>query len=73
MNASHFKSQMETLLVLRLFHREHGYSPTYQELADLRGMSQHAVHTHVNQLIGRGYIKQGTPGAWRQIYLTEAA
>jgi len=73
MNTSHFKSQMETLTVLRQFHRDHGYSPTYLELAKLRGMSQRGVHRHISQLIRRGYIKQGTPGAWRQIYLTEAA
>ena len=67
----YFSSQLKTLECLRLFFRLRGYSPTYQELGDLRGLSAKAVHRHIRQLAARGYVKKVRAGAWRQIQLVD--
>lgn len=67
----YFSSQLQTLECLRLFYRLRGYSPTYRELADLRGLSDKAVHRHIRQLAARGYVRKTKAGAWRQIQLVD--
>lgn len=68
-----FSSQLETLQALRLFIRLRGYAPTYMELANLRGLSDKAVHKHIRQLAAQGYVRKGQARTWRNIKLVEAA
>lgn len=69
--SNYFSSQMQTLEALRIFYRLRGYSPTYRELGDLRGLSAKAVHRHIRQLAARGYVRKVRPGSWRQIQLVD--
>ena len=47
------ESAAETLELIREFIESHGYSPTYGEIADIRGCSKWTVGLHIKSLIDR--------------------
>lgn len=58
MTAWDFTTQLETLATLQVYIRAHGYSPTLDELAGLRGVSVPTIQRHIRQLQERGYIQR---------------
>ncbi len=42
-----------------LLRQELGWSPTYDEIAERVGLTKSTVHTHVQNLIEKGYVKAG--------------
>ncbi len=68
-----YSTNYETLKLIRWFVSKRGYSPTYQEIAELRGMSEAAIRKHVRYLVGSGYLHKPHPRTWRSIRLLEAA
>jgi len=63
---------MEILTFLRDFRRDHGYSPTLQEIADHRGTSKITVFEHVEALIKKGLLTRHSNRA-RSLEITSAA
>lgn len=68
-----YSTNYETLRLIRWFIGKRGYSPTYQEIAELRGMSEAAIRKHVRYLVGCGHLHRPHPRVWRSIRLQEAA
>lgn len=68
-----FANQLRTLAALQDYYAEHGYSPTFNELADIRGISEKTTRRHIRQLVLDGHVRMGTPRAWRQIRLVGRA
>ena len=51
--------QREILVFVEQFMREHGYPPSVREIGDAVGLnSPSTVHTHLNNLEARGYIRR---------------
>ncbi|MFA6130904.1 MAG: transcriptional repressor LexA [Patescibacteria group bacterium] len=66
------KKQREVLNCIEQFIREHGYTPSYREIAKSMGLaSPSTVHEHVQALCEKGVINTGEDGAARSIELTE--
>ena len=52
------RKQRELMDYLAAFIREHGYSPTYEEIASRFGYrSLSTVHEHIRNLVGRGLLR----------------
>lgn len=64
---SDFGKQMTTYGVIVRYIREHGYSPTIEELAGLRKFTTKVISNHLNQLEDLGYIERVS--GWRNIRL----
>lgn len=45
-----------------------GYSPTYQEVAEMMGTSPQQVEAHVKNIVAKGWIKY-TGKKWRKLEL----
>jgi repressor LexA len=66
------KKQTEILAFIREHIAEHGYAPSYREIADHFGLSSPAtVHQHVQALAEKGVLELGDDGAARSIELVE--
>ena len=53
----------------REFCRDHGYSPTYEEIGALLDRSTTSIYEHVDALIEKGLLKRGDPNQSRNIEL----
>src|SRR6056297_804198 len=54
------KRQKEILDFIQNFFKKYGYSPTFREIGDNLGISSSAtVHTHIENLRNKGYLKSG--------------
>lgn len=51
--------QLEILRLIRDYRRQHGYSPTMQEVGDLLGLSKVTVFEHVSALERKGLLHRG--------------
>jgi repressor LexA len=66
------KKQAEVLHFIRSYFSEHGYAPSYREIADALGLSSPAtVHQHVKALLEKNAITMGDGGEARSIELIE--
>lgn len=64
------KKQTEVLSFLKSFIADHGYAPSYREIADHLGLSSPAtVHQHIQTLVEKGVIEIGDDGCARSIEL----
>jgi repressor LexA len=64
------KKQKEVLDFIRSYFFEHGYAPSYREIADHLGLSSPAtVHQHVKALLEKEAIRMGEDGEARSIEL----
>ena len=50
--------QLEILTRIRDYQRNHGYSPTMQELADALGKSKITIFEHVDALVRKGFLRR---------------
>ena len=67
------KKQAEVLDFIRDYFFNHGYAPSYREIADHLGLSSPAtVHQHVKALLDKGAIRMGEEGEARSIELVQA-
>lgn len=67
------KKQREILNCIEAFVREHGYTPSYREIAKELGLSSPAtVHQHIKALCEKGIINTGEGGQARSIEVVEA-
>ena len=62
-------TQLEILTCIRDYRRNRGYSPTMQELADVRGVSKVTVFEHVEALVAKGLLRRA-PHKARSLQLT---
>jgi SOS-response transcriptional repressor LexA len=53
------KKQKELYDFITIFVLENQYSPTYQELADLLGVSIGAIQVQIKELLYKGWITKG--------------
>lgn len=66
------KKQREILNCIEAFVREHGYTPSYREIARELGLSSPAtVHQHIKALCEKGIINTGDNGQARSIEVVE--
>lgn len=66
------KKQREILNCIEAFVREHGYTPSYREIAKQLGLSSPAtVHQHIKALCEKGIINTGDSGQARSIEVVE--
>lgn len=66
--ASLTKKQAEILAFIRSYKSEHGYAPSYREIADYFELSSPAtVHQHIRALAEKGAINMGEEGEARSI------
>lgn len=66
------KKQSEILAHIREHIDEHGYAPSYREIADAFGLSSPStVHEHVQSLIEKGYLTSSEDGEARSIAIVE--
>lgn len=66
------KKQSEILAFIKGYGEDHGYSPTYREIADHFGLSSVAtIHQHVKALEGKGALNSSDDGSARSIELVE--
>lgn len=66
------KKQRAVLDTIEKFVSEHGYTPSYREIAESLGLCSPAtVHQHIKALCEKGIINTGTNGAARSIELCE--
>lgn len=66
------KKQREVLDCIERFVSEHGYTPSYREIADIMGLSSPAtIHQHIKTLCEKGVINTGDRGEARSIELVE--
>ena len=62
--------QSEVLAAIRAFTKEHNYSPTFRELANVLGIeSTNGVTVHLKALERKGYVTR-EPGKSRTLRLT---
>lgn len=67
------KKQSEILSHIREHIAEHGYAPSYREIASHFGLSSPAtVHQHVQSLVDKGMLQMDEDGGPRAIELTDA-
>jgi len=67
------KKQSEILAHIRAHIDEHGYAPSYREIADAFGLSSPStIHEHVQCLIEKGYLTAGDDGEARSIAIVES-
>ncbi len=59
--------QMQILTYIRDFRREHGYSPTLQEMGDALGLTKVTVFEHVGALERKGLLKRGAKHSARSL------
>ena len=60
--------QADTLRLIRRYIGKHGFSPTFQNIADRFRVTKVTVHEHVHALAALGAITI-TPRRWRSIRL----
>ncbi len=66
------RKQREVLDCIEHFVREHGYTPSYREIAQVLGLSSPAtVHQHIKALCEKGIINTGENGQARSIEVVE--
>lgn len=66
------KKQREVLDYIENFVQEHGYTPSYREIAEGLGLSSPStVHQHIKTLCEKGVINTGEDGSARSIELIE--
>ncbi|MBI1908261.1 transcriptional repressor LexA [Candidatus Uhrbacteria bacterium] len=66
------KKQRDVLNCVERFVRDHGYTPSYREIAETLGLSSPAtVHQHIKALCEKGVINTGENGAARSIEVVE--
>ncbi|HBK35094.1 MAG: SOS-response transcriptional repressor, LexA [Candidatus Uhrbacteria bacterium GW2011_GWE2_40_58] len=64
------KKQSEVLEIIRSYFFEHGYAPSYREIAEELGLSSPAtIHQHVKALLEKEAIRMGEDGEARSIEL----
>lgn len=62
------RTKAQTMNAIRAYWQHYGYSPTYQELADLLGVKRTAAHNRVRNLRADGSVII-LDRAWRNIVL----
>ncbi|NLF30276.1 MAG: transcriptional repressor LexA [Planctomycetes bacterium] len=62
--------QMEILTYIRDFRREHGFSPTLQEMGDALGLTKVTVFEHVGALERKGLLKRGAKHSARSLKIS---
>lgn len=68
------KGQKRVLIFIARYTRQHGYSPTFREIAThISATSSNSVHCFLVQLAAKGAILRGPKKSSRTITLTEAA
>lgn len=68
------KKQAEILDFIREYIEEHGYAPSYREIADNFDLSSPAtVHQHVQCLVEKGFLTMSDDGEARSLELTAEA
>ncbi|MEK7665796.1 MAG: transcriptional repressor LexA [Patescibacteria group bacterium] len=68
------KKQNDILTYIREHLNEHGYAPSYREIADHFELSSPAtVHQHVQNLIEKGYVQAGEDGSARSLEVVQAS
>lgn len=68
------KKQRDVLICIEAFVREHGYTPSYREIAQELGLASPAtVHQHISALREKGVVMTGEHGSARSIELLESA
>ncbi len=66
------KQQRRVLTTIEAFVQEHGYTPSYREIASILGLSSPAtVHQHIRALCEKGVINTGDHGIARSIEVVE--
>ena len=63
------RKQRETLDILRSFHRNHGYSPSCRELAELLGITKGSAHKRLVKLQEQRVISLS--GKWHGVQFLE--
>lgn len=64
------KKQSEMLAFVRSHIEEHGYAPSYREIADAFDLSSPAtVYQHIQSLIEKGFLRTGEDGEARSLEL----
>lgn len=67
------KKQKEVLAFIEGFIREHGFTPSYREIASGLGLSSPStIHQHIQALCEKGVINTGEDGCARSIELVDA-
>ncbi|MBU0645989.1 transcriptional repressor LexA [Patescibacteria group bacterium] len=68
------KKQAEILDFIREYITDHGYAPSYREIADHFSLSSPAtVHQHIKTLTEKGFLTMGEDGEARSVELTAEA
>lgn len=68
------KKQSEILDFIREYIADHGYAPSYREIADHFALSSPAtVHQHIKTLTEKGFLTMGEDGEARSVELTAEA
>jgi len=57
-------AQVSVLAIIRTFIAKHGYSPSYDEIGEIRGNVKSVIYHHCQGLIARGHL-QVVPG-WKR-------
>lgn len=63
--------QLEILRIIRDGRREHGYSPTMQEIGDRLGLSKVTVFEHVEALLAKGLLHRGSQHKARSLRIAD--
>lgn len=63
--------QVQILEAISRFWGEHGYPPSFQDLADDVGVGKQTIHHHLHEMVKQGLIRM-TPGVSRSITITES-
>jgi SOS-response transcriptional repressor LexA len=63
--------QARVLAFFQNYTRDHGRSPSLADAALFMGRSTPTVISHLNALVRKGFLVPGTPGAPRNLTLTE--
>lgn len=63
--------KMAILRYIRAYRRQHGYSPTMEEIGGHLGVSKVTIYEHVNDLVKKGVLKRGPKHKARSLRISE--
>ena len=71
-NATLTRRQHDILEFLRSYVAEHQISPTLEEIADRFEVNKVTIFGHIKEMVAKGVIQKGAPGASRSIQIVES-
>ena len=63
--------QLEIVRIIRDWRRQHGFSPTMQEIGDRLGLSKVTVFEHVEALVAKGLLHRGSQHKARSLRIAD--